>query len=73
MKYKDVNCKPKQLTSKNITRKNDHILDTKTLKMMKTIWNLRHPDAPITSNNKATILKNLKTIHQITAKMNCVL
>lgn len=62
MKYKDVNCKPKQLTSKNITRKKDHTcLDTKTLKIMKNIWNLRHPDAPIVSNNKATILKKLKT------------
>lgn len=61
-KYKDMNCKPKQLTSKNITRKNDNsCLDTKTVKMMKKVWNLRHPDIPITSNNKAKILKMLKS------------
>ena len=43
----------------------------KNFKMMKTIWNLRHPDALITSN-KATILKNLKAIRRIIENELCI-
>lgn len=61
--YKNLNCKPRALTAKNVGKsrnKNDTCLDTKTVKLMKKIWNLRHPDRIITTNNKSSILQNLK-------------
>ena len=65
--FKDLQCKPRNITSKKLRRKrntkknNDSCLDTKTIKMLKNIWNLRHPDVQITTNNKKRIMDKLKS------------
>lgn len=57
-KFKKLNCHPKNLTSKKVHDKS--CLDFKTLKLLKEIWNKRHPDVPIKGNKKKVIWNSLQ-------------
>lgn len=54
-KFKSLKCHPKNKSSKKNT-----CLDSKTLSLLKNIWNKRHPDNKITSRKKENIWRDLK-------------
>ena len=58
-KFNKLNCNPKNISSKKLI-KTDSCLDTKTINLLKKLWNKRHPDMKITSRNKKVIWNKLK-------------
>lgn len=58
-KFNKLNCNPKNISSKKLVKQSS-CLDSKTLNLLKTLWNKRHPDMKITSRNKKVIWNKLK-------------
>ena len=71
--FKKLNCNPKNLTSKSKgktkSKKNSYsCLDTKTIVLMKDLWNKRHPDMKIKSKNRKAIWEKLKVLMKDTCE-----